>query len=542
MTIQRQVLPVIPFGVKVKLLGTNLKLFSDDEIALIKAQFSKMGKYHHYLDENGAKKKLKYTVLVFDGRYFAVYPGKKYMLAAGESSFGQVRVAQDLDTGEWIVDKAMFVHPSEQDWLRSDIEAELRALIVNEQAVVNQKGMGVLFHRPFKGGEFGKDDGKYDVLMKFASGMDLEEWMKCCKHLPLIVKLDMAIGLTTALMAVHRKGMLHRDVKLRNTVFDLFQPPASATKIVDFGFATSFKKLHHEMPVGCGTPGYIAPEIESDQESTIRYTSKSDIYALGATLGILLGFYALDSDAILHERDNADFAGDFALKSQLQSLFEMMLHESVQERPGLDDVLQLLQRLRNMLPLENRVLRGGVLDVSVWRDACAHGEKYELLGALKTYDYVQLADVAGTCSAYELLMIKRSLIHNFCITAGDVLMGSKDKIEMYADQTQQLVQDDGRIYQLNWVKHVPTLRLKTHDAEHAKVEDAAVEYDWSEYLGWFFGSIREDIARIMPAVPVMPRVLGFFGACSPRSGAAATTNLIREPLESESTAITMGSC
>ncbi len=406
MTIQRKHLSNIPYGVKVKLLAPNLKLFSDQEIAELKTRFTANGRYHHYVDENGAVKKLKYTLFVRDGMYLAVYPGKKYLMAPFDASFGQVKVAQDLDSGEWVVDKVMYVHPSNNDLVGEDILGEVHALMNNQQAILNKNGKPAFFYRPFIGeptyfGEpLGAEDGKYDVFMKLASGMDFAEWMKCCTNLPVIVKMDMSIGLVKALMSVHQNQMLHRDVKLRNAVFDLFK---NETKLVDFGFAEPFKKLSEEMPPGCGTPGYIAPEISGELKSPAKYSLKSDIFALGASLAVLWGFYEIQGSKILATNTNANFTGDFALKRDLQRLFDAMLHENAQVRPELEDVLFVLQRMKSELPNVNRVLRGGVLDVSTWQDACLHHDKHELLRKLKTYDYIQLTDVDGSCSEYELL-------------------------------------------------------------------------------------------------------------------------------------------
>lgn len=530
MTIQRKHLPDIPYGVKAKLLAPNLKLFSNQEIADIKARFTQNGRYHHYVDEDGSVKKLKYTLFVHDGRYLAVYPGKNYLMAPFDANFGQVKVAQDLDSGEWVVDKVMYVHPSNDELVGEDILGEVQALMVNQQAIVNQNGRPAFFHRPFMGEPtyFGKplgaEDGKYDVFMKFASGMDFAEWMRCCANLPPIVKMDMSIGLVTSLMSVHQNEMLHRDVKLRNAVFDLFQ---NETKLVDFGFAEPFKNLSDDKPAGCGTPGYIAPEISGDLKSPAKYSLKSDIYALGATLGVLWGFYEI-TGAKLQACNNAHFTGDFALKRDLQRLLEVMLHATAQVRPELEDVLIVLQRMKDALPEANRVLRGGVLDVSTWRDACLHDDKKALLRKLKTFDYIQLADREGTCSEYELLTIKRSLQNNICITAGDVLLGTQKEIEDYAAQTKNHVQEDGRIYRLNKVEYTARLRMIAEnqlDEPLQEVEDSAEEYSLSECLTWFFGALRDDIASLMPTdAPQISANIGCFGLfnCGTEPGIGGT--------------------
>lgn len=515
MTIERKQLPVIPYGVKVKLLAPNLKLFTDAEIAEIKTRFTENGRYHHYSDENGEMKKLKYTLYVHDGRYLAVYPGKKYLMAQYDASFGQVKVAQDLDTGEWVVDKALRVHPYNKDLVFADVIGEGQALVVNQQAIVSKNGKPAFFYRPFMSDEFTVEDGKYDIFMKFANGMDMAEWMKCRENIPVVVKLDMSLGLVNALMSVHQNGMLHRDVKPRNAVYELFH---NETKLVDFGFAEPCKNLTGDMPSACGTPGYIATEISGIQKTPAKYSLKSDIFALGVALGVLWGFYEINKSGVRECKINDKFAGDFALKRDLQRLLDVMLHENAEVRPDLEDVLFVLQRMKSELPDVNRVLRGGVLDVSMWQDACLHQEKRKLLQELKTYDYIQLSDVEGSCSEYELMAIKRSLQNNFCVTSGDVLIGTQKEIDDYTEEIQNRVQEDGRIYRLKKIEYTARLRMTPESmpvAPHHDGEEGAEEYDWNECLTWFFGALREDIASFMPAAnSEMSENIGCFGLFS----------------------------
>ena len=72
---------------------------------------------------------------------------------------------------------------------------------------------------------------------------------------------------------VHRRGLLHRDLKPDNAVVR----KDGSVWLLDFGSATRMD----EGDFGpCGTHGYTPPEHHTDAPHTVR----TDVYALGATL------------------------------------------------------------------------------------------------------------------------------------------------------------------------------------------------------------------------------------------------------------------
>lgn len=60
-----------------------------------------------------------------------------------------------------------------------------------------------------------------------------------------------------ALCHIHRKGIIHRDIKLSNVVLD----QRGNAKLIDFGVATFKWKLVQEGFKMAGTPCYTAPEM-----------------------------------------------------------------------------------------------------------------------------------------------------------------------------------------------------------------------------------------------------------------------------------------
>ncbi|CAE7531375.1 cmk-1 [Symbiodinium sp. KB8] len=93
--------------------------------------------------------------------------------------------------------------------------------------------------------------------------------------------------LTDAIAFCHNKGVVHRDLKPENILLTDDSPDAQI-KIADFGFAKIEDPNNpNSFSTGCGTPGYVAPEIlESD-----NYGKECDIWSLGVIFFILLCGY-----------------------------------------------------------------------------------------------------------------------------------------------------------------------------------------------------------------------------------------------------------
>ena len=98
MTIKREGIPFLPCHVDISDLGPNGRLLSDDVIARLKTALKSDGRYR-YISVDDAKIRLNYAVIVQGSKRFAIYKGKKN--SVGEGGYGTVKLAQDLETGEW---------------------------------------------------------------------------------------------------------------------------------------------------------------------------------------------------------------------------------------------------------------------------------------------------------------------------------------------------------------------------------------------------------------------------------------------------------
>jgi calcium-dependent protein kinase len=87
-----------------------------------------------------------------------------------------------------------------------------------------------------------------------------------------------------ALSYLHNEGVVHRDLKLENFLYE--QRDGRFLKMIDFGFSIFFQKSI-DMKDSCGTVFYIAPEVLNG-----RYQGSScDMWSLGVVVFALLSGY-----------------------------------------------------------------------------------------------------------------------------------------------------------------------------------------------------------------------------------------------------------
>ncbi|PSM40239.1 serine/threonine protein kinase [Streptomyces dioscori] len=174
----------------------------------------------------------------------------------------------------------------------------------------------------------------------FVPGPSLAEAVALCGPLPVRAARVLGKVLARALGAVHRAGLVHRDVKPGNILLAPDGP-----RLIDFGIArptaADATELTSELMV-VGTPGFLSPE----QARAQPVTPASDVFALGCVLAYAttgrLPFGGGAVDAVLyrtvHDRPALDGVEDTALRD----LLERCLAKDPSARPSADEIDTLL--------------------------------------------------------------------------------------------------------------------------------------------------------------------------------------------------------
>jgi serine/threonine protein kinase len=114
------------------------------------------------------------------------------------------------------------------------------------------------------------------LVMELADCGSLDTRIERQQRLSELEGLDIGIDIASALNAVLKRGLLHRDIKPGNILFNADSEP----KLVDFGLARAVDAEPESLTETHGTPYYVAPEkIKREKETFL-----SDMYSLGCTL------------------------------------------------------------------------------------------------------------------------------------------------------------------------------------------------------------------------------------------------------------------
>lgn len=121
------------------------------------------------------------------------------------------------------------------------------------------------------------DDGQI-VLEEYIEGLTIADAMECEKYRYKGAK-QVIRAVCNALSVLHRRGIIHRDVKPENVIID----KNGRVVLIDFNAARKVTNAGKDTVV-MGTVGYASPEQLGLRESDPR----TDIYALGVMLNVML--------------------------------------------------------------------------------------------------------------------------------------------------------------------------------------------------------------------------------------------------------------
>jgi predicted Ser/Thr protein kinase len=118
------------------------------------------------------------------------------------------------------------------------------------------------------------------LVVEYVDGPSLSEVIKEQGPLAGGTLHSVAVGVATALAAIHGAGVIHRDLKPQNVLFSLGTP-----KVIDFGIARALEATsrHTRTDQMVGTVAYMAPE-RFDTDSDRAAGPPADVFAWGVVV------------------------------------------------------------------------------------------------------------------------------------------------------------------------------------------------------------------------------------------------------------------
>ncbi|XP_050372064.1 uncharacterized protein LOC126789986 [Argentina anserina] len=193
-------------------------------------------------------------------------------------------------------------------------------------------------------GSYGQRILQSVIYMEYIKGGSLKGYIEKLskageKHVPVELALSIARNVACALVELHSKHIIHRDIKSANILIDIDRKTADGTPVVklcDFDRAVPLSSYLHTCciahigippPDVCvGTPRWMAPEVLRAMHKQNIYGLEVDIWSFGCLLYEML-----------------------TLQIPYLGLSEAEIHDciSIGKRPKLTDELEAFQPLKN---------------------------------------------------------------------------------------------------------------------------------------------------------------------------------------------------
>ena len=173
------------------------------------------------------------------------------------------------------------------------------------------------------------------IVMELCAGGDSLNYIKRHRRVKEEVAKSILKGLITGLGYCHSRGILHRDIKLENILFN----NVGELKICDFGVSRSITRGEKIME-RCGTPAYIAPEIVKGEG---YQDFAADVWSAGVVLYSMLHGTLPFKASNINDLNRLILRGKYKVKEEFsdeaKDLLKRMLKRNPNKRITIPEIL-----------------------------------------------------------------------------------------------------------------------------------------------------------------------------------------------------------
>ncbi|TNJ26509.1 Kinase, NEK [Giardia muris] len=250
----------------------------------------------------------------------------------GQGSYGRAYLAIDKETGQKVVLKQFFIQRH---------QARARKLAIAECELLSELShpniVGYLGHAV--------DRESITLILEYADRGDVSELIGLCKDRVLSEEfvIDVAFQLLKAVAYIHRRNILHRDIKCSNILLGAVRGSSHCrVMLADFGVS---KVLAHPDEMAdslTGTPYYLSPEVCNGKP----YGRKSDMWAVGIVLYEMMMKttpFRGRSVQVVSAKVNRGIFGEITgpYSDELKDICYSLLRNDPEERPDAEALLTL---------------------------------------------------------------------------------------------------------------------------------------------------------------------------------------------------------
>ena len=197
----------------------------------------------------------------------------KYIKTIGEGTFGKVKLATHIITGEKVAIKILQKNLIKDKNQYNRIEREIKYL-----KLFNHPNIIQIY-------EVLESSSSFYIVMEYAPGGELFNYIVEKEKLTEKETSFYFYQIIQAVKEIHKKKICHRDIKPENLLFT----KNKILKIIDFGLSSEYDEY---LSTPCGSPCYASPEMIRGK----KYNGLSiDLWACGIILfAMLCGYLPFD--------------------------------------------------------------------------------------------------------------------------------------------------------------------------------------------------------------------------------------------------------